>query len=373
MDNVSKKVITCLSQAKLLRNDIYASPSLLYDVLCKGMPEEQEFLEEYKDVFLSDASAILYKQINNQHLDIQEIYDTVHKACMVEDSMLSTYIFWLMSAEGVERYFAFNKRPVPSSASVVNQQITTGSTPNQNVANQSKVNQTSQNYNQNTVRTNTANSNISNINTAALAPEMKKIDLTRPERKKTAQEYYLLALEQKTNVGIQDKEIYIENLKKAADQKHPEAISLLAHYYLKGKFVEEDKELGKRLLLKSAAMGNVESQYEIFTFSKRFPGLFSEMEVISNLKLAASTGNLSATFELAMKYYENGTPQDYERAVSLLTECVEHNDPEAMYRLALCYRYGHGVNKEISKAMELLKSAAALGYPKAIEIVGTQG
>jgi len=43
----------------------------------------------------------------------------------------------------------------------------------------------------------------------------------------------------------------IEYLKKAAEQKHPQAMSILGHYYVEGRYLIKDEKLGNNLIVES--------------------------------------------------------------------------------------------------------------------------
>ena len=54
-------------------------------------------------------------------------------------------------------------------------------------------------------------------------------------------------------------------------------------------------------------------------------------------------------------FYHDGTgvKRDYKTAVSWLRKAVQKDDPEAMYSLGQCYRYGRGVRKNARRGFRL--------------------
>ena len=197
----------------------------------------------------------------------------------------------------------------------------------------------------------------------------KKVVLEKSNDKiKTANDYYELAKAQKTIRGIENQDIYIDNLMKAVEMGHCDAIHTMAHYYIKGKFVPLDVNRGISLLKEIADKGDIKAAYDLYNLSKR--NLLTFEEAFPYLKVAANGGMQNVFYELGMVYYENGSPEDYSNAVNWFEKACEYNDMHAYYQLALCYRFGHGVIADAKRAMELLNKAAELGHYKAKEIIG---
>ena len=190
----------------------------------------------------------------------------------------------------------------------------------------------------------------------------------RNEKNETANDYFELAKAQRTIKGIKNQSIYIENLLKAVEMGHCEAIHIMAHYYIKGKYVPVDIDKGVMFLKKIADEGNATAAYDLYILSKR--NILSFDEAFSYLKISASGGLVNAVFDLGMVYYENGGPDDYINAVKWFEKGCESEDMHSYYQLALCYRFGHGVKCDVQKAMQLLNRAAELGHYKAKEIIG---
>ena len=74
---------------------------------------------------------------------------------------------------------------------------------------------------------------------------------------------------------------------------------------------------------------------------------------------------------LVLEYYENGmrcyNAGDYAEAVKWYRKAAEQNNARAQKNLGYCYEYGQGVSKDLSKAIEMYKKAAASGVEYAKE------
>ncbi len=188
------------------------------------------------------------------------------------------------------------------------------------------------------------------------------------EVSRSPEEYYNLACACKTVKGIVDVESYKKNLKKASALGHCIAMHTVARLYLKGKYFDKDVSAALELFEKCAENGDPHCYYEMSDIYLR--ELNDRSRQIEYLKKAVDAGVNEALYDLAMIYYSNGTPQDFSTAADLFKRAVANNDINAMYQLALCYRYGHGVERNMTEAMELLKRAAQLGHSRAKEIIG---
>jgi len=69
-----------------------------------------------------------------------------------------------------------------------------------------------------------------------------------------------------------------------------------------------------------------------------------------------------AICQQGVKYYNKG---DYCSAIEYFTKAAKLGDVEAHYKLAVCYRLGHGVEKDEKKEIHHLEEAAIGGHPRA--------
>ncbi|EKU50805.1 Sel1 repeat protein [Acinetobacter sp. WC-323] len=76
--------------------------------------------------------------------------------------------------------------------------------------------------------------------------------------------------------------------------------------------------------------------------------------------------NASALFNIGQAYYYGeGVKQDYKKAFVWLTKSANQDYSLAQIQLAEMYFSGKGVNKNVAKAVEIIKPLAELGDPKA--------
>ncbi|MBI1363141.1 MAG: hypothetical protein GC134_04075 [Proteobacteria bacterium] len=94
------------------------------------------------------------------------------------------------------------------------------------------------------------------------------------------------------------------------------------------------------------------------------------------LKQAAATGDVTAMRHYAIAVYggifvhtTSGRPYrldaDHKLAAELFGKLAEGGDARAQRYLAHCYLYGHGVDTDRDKALDLLRQAAAGGSREA--------
>lgn len=183
------------------------------------------------------------------------------------------------------------------------------------------------------------------------------------ESGKGAEEYYNLACAQKTNRGIANTDIYVKYMDKASEMGHVKAMQCMARLYLRGKYVSPDENKAVELYKKCAGLSDGFSCYELYRYYRE-KGTDKESEK-RYLELAAEYNVSDAQFDLAMHYYRNATEDDYIKAFSLFQKAGENGDAGAFYQMALCYRYGHGVKKDMAQAKEMLQRAARLGHNEA--------
>ena len=86
-----------------------------------------------------------------------------------------------------------------------------------------------------------------------------------------------------------------------------------------------------------------------------------------SLRLAAASGNPSATFEVGARFAEGkGVPQDFKEAAQWYTKSATRGFALAQYRLATLYERGLGVDKDISRAKIWYERAARQGNVKSM-------
>ena len=320
MDTDFKELAIGIQEIKNNIPDIYTKPKIMLGYLFDWFPEREALLAELALCILSDISVLFDEQVHAGKFDSKKIVSNVIDNNKIKAENANHYLELLFEAEGIinhfEPYIPYDEK----------------------------------------------NDNRSEV--------QYKIDISKLNSSRSAEEYYQMACLQKTEKGIQNLDVYIEFLEKASEKGHLLAKHSMALLYLKGKYVSQDFEKGFSLLKECADYGDGNSNYEIYIFSKRYKDVISDSIAFDYLKKASAIGVTEAQYDLAMQYYENGIEEDYKKAFDLLSKCANKNDAGALYQLALCYRYGHGTALNLQKAMEMLKCAANLGHKKAKEIVG---
>ena len=95
---------------------------------------------------------------------------------------------------------------------------------------------------------------------------------------------------------------------------------------------------------------------EVSDLSKKLDELYLEINSkIANIR-AEHTVSLSNTIERAKKYLQSG---NIELGINLLNRLVENDEPMAMVHLAMQYKNGRYIEKDITKAISLLKKACS--------------
>ncbi|HVV68509.1 MAG TPA: tetratricopeptide repeat protein [Gammaproteobacteria bacterium] len=173
-------------------------------------------------------------------------------------------------------------------------------------------------------------------------PDRKKEEVTPSH--KLGIDYYNLALNHEEGNGV-DKDLKraLHFYHLAADQRHPKAQNKLGLRYLRGDGVEKDLSKAVRLFQSSANQQDAEGQYQL------------------GLCLLDGVGDLKKDSKAAISYLTRATQQQHKSALKKLIEILpnSHRDnPEELYKLAMCFEGGINVKKDIPEAMRLYKLAA---------------
>ncbi len=179
---------------------------------------------------------------------------------------------------------------------------------------------------------------------------------------------------------------------KAAEQEHKDAMFNLANMYQEGKGIPKDMKKAIGLYTQAANLGNVKAPFNL--------GLICESNKAYEKALywyikAVELENTDAMFNLANMYQEGkGIPKDMKKAIGLYTQAAnlgnvkaqsnlgiifdisnlyesaiywytkaaESKDVDAIFNLALMYYKGRGVNRDVTKAIDLYTQGAKLGH-----------
>ncbi len=188
----------------------------------------------------------------------------------------------------------------------------------------------------------------------------------------------------------------VEWFLKAAKQGETVAQTLLGECYKCGRGVEEDEEKAVEWYSKAAESGYAQAQYELGFYYFRRGGEEDGEKVIDWYRKAAEQGNSAAQCELgwlidinfiglcgingttAFHWYSKAAEQGnsaaqyklglfyesrgaYANAVECYRAAAEQDDSNAQYAMGCCYRYGLGVEKDMTQAEKWFQKAYAQG------------
>jgi len=131
---------------------------------------------------------------------------------------------------------------------------------------------------------------------------------------------------------------FISELKEAAENGNPEAMTEIGHFYIHGKFVDRNPIKG-----------------------------------VDYYKRAASLGYRLAQKKLAYAYQiGRGVKQDYSKAVEYYEIALDYKDAGCLTNLAILYFEGLGTNVDYVKSFGLFKCAAEMNIALAQKYLGDQ-
>ena len=147
-------------------------------------------------------------------------------------------------------------------------------------------------------------------------------------------------------------------LNESAQKGHNEGMYALAFCYKEGFGVEQDVEKAAEWFKKSAEAGYVDAMLELANYYQE--SLIDYDKAKYWLNQAAEQGNAEAMNQLGVMYSDivDNNPKE---AIKWYKKAIALNQPNAYRNLALCYRDGTGVKKDLKKAEELLQKAIELG------------
>lgn len=163
--------------------------------------------------------------------------------------------------------------------------------------------------------------------------------------------------------GKQDYAQAFSLAKRAAEQGHPAACSLVGLCYINGFGTEKDSLLA-RGFFEQAARGGLPRGKRNFAVSlmDSASGPVDFTAAAQELAQAVELGDKLAPRILARLHeIGNGVPKDLPKAAELLALGADRGDLEAKLNLSNCYRYGLGVSKDPQVAGKLVTEAAEQG------------
>ena len=155
--------------------------------------------------------------------------------------------------------------------------------------------------------------------------------------------------------------------KRAAEQGHPAACSLVGLCFANGLGTNKDVPTARKFFEK-AAVGGLPRGKRNFATSLMDPagGPLDLKTAVEQLTQAIELGDKLSPGILACLYRDGvGLQKDLGKAADLFKRGAEAGDPQSLYELSECYRVGWGVEKDEHAANRLLAEAAERGSESA--------
>ena len=165
--------------------------------------------------------------------------------------------------------------------------------------------------------------------------------------------------------------------KKAIKKKHPLGYTNLGYGLIKGIGVKKNISLGISFLNQAIQLGNPYGYY--FLANCMEAGLGVEMDVKlarRYYRIAACQNIVDAQITLGIFYYfgfqdkEGKVKTNFKKAYQFFQQAANQQSPRGKYYLAICYFWGHGVNKNRKEAFRLFHYAAKNGDKQAQSNIG---
>jgi len=94
-------------------------------------------------------------------------------------------------------------------------------------------------------------------------------------------------------------------------------------------------------------------------------------EAMRWFEAAAAKGSAPAMIESGLLYSNRRQPGDGRKGLEYFLQAASVGDRVGKYLAGECYYFGKGVQADPTKATEFLQEAAALGEPRAMDLLGT--
>lgn len=138
---------------------------------------------------------------------------------------------------------------------------------------------------------------------------------------------------------------------KSAQQNHPTGLKRVGTRYIDGDGVEKDLDKAEEYLLRARDHGAFDIDFFLGDVA------MCRKDYDTAIKLFEEFPDDPAAFFMIGHCYallaeQNGT-EDYSKAVEYWEKASEYNDPPSMFLTGACYYEGHGVEKDLNKAVDL--------------------
>ena len=190
-------------------------------------------------------------------------------------------------------------------------------------------------------------------------------------------------------------------LKQSAKLENERAQYILSVCYNRAIGMEQNYDMAKKICQKAANKGIMEAQYDYaiycadnYNSKETYKWLYEAAEhgyppaqyaiavALSNqantveeavtwLEIASENGFATAKLVLSRVYIEGPTKfRNISKAIAMLKDLSNDNNPIASYMLGICYAKGVGVDQEQQTALDLLEQSAKYEYPPALVDLG---
>jgi len=152
-------------------------------------------------------------------------------------------------------------------------------------------------------------------------------------------------------------------LKKAAQQKDPEALARLGDAYIHGRYGLNTPEKAYPYIKQAADLGNARAMTDLGILYLNGLGIKKNyLQARSWFEKATAAGDMKAPRYLGL-IYENGwgVAVDYKNAFENYQLAANHDDITGQYYLGQLYAKGLGVKQDYQQALTLYKQSAARG------------
>ena len=166
----------------------------------------------------------------------------------------------------------------------------------------------------------------------------------------------------------EERDVAIEELTQYANQNIAEAKMLLGAILLKDSTNKDACLKGAKLIKEAEAAGDKFAYYFMGAFYYE-AGDYSEAEK-RMLELYKEYDDGDAAGSLAMLYTTSAEKCDYKKAFEYATIAADDDDRDGFFVLGTLYFNGWGVEKDVNRALDNYKMAAALGDAGAMSQIG---
>lgn len=169
---------------------------------------------------------------------------------------------------------------------------------------------------------------------------------------------------QKENSDLQSDSDF-SNLMYAAESGDTLAQVVVGKMYMEGSRVKQDSGKAYMWFYKAAQKGNSEAEYYLGKcYTNSICTDYDSAKAERWMKLAAEHGFAEAQYEMGIRHFAkvNITCEEKKEMIEWFKLSAQQEYPPAIWSLSLCYKMGHGVNKDEDLAYKLRNKAAELGY-----------